>query len=85
MGNVEHSPRIVTDSGAHIGLLTPLEATILKLIVTGTTNQQIADKMGIPQDMVEAHISKISRKINTPNSFQAALWAAKHLWEDQEL
>lgn len=85
MGNVQHVQATEPEGESHISLLTPQEVRVLGLLSIAATNDLIADKLGISLGMVEDHISKIFRKINAPNRFQAALWAAKHLWEDREV
>lgn len=60
-------------------VLTHRETEILTLIVVGSTNEEIADKLCISPHTVKTHIYNIFKKINVPNRLQAALWAAKNL------
>lgn len=60
-------------------VLTDIEMEVLMLLAVGTKNDEISNILGIELHEVEAHISKIFEKIHAPNTFQAALWAAKNL------
>jgi LuxR family transcriptional regulator of csgAB operon len=60
-------------------LLTPREAEILEMVVMGSTNDQIAEKLAISPHTVKTHLYNIFKKIDVPNRFQAALWASKNL------
>lgn len=59
--------------------LTPREREVLLWVAAGESNQAIADKLGISLHTVKTHIYRIFKKIQVPNRFQAALWAAKYL------
>ena len=58
--------------------LTSREKEILVLIASGAQNYEIADKLCISHHTVKSHIYNIFQKIDVPNRFQAALWAANH-------
>jgi NarL family two-component system response regulator LiaR len=57
--------------------LTEREVEILKLVATGLTNQQIAEKMDISERTVGGHISNILDKLHLANRTQAALYALR--------
>lgn len=65
-----------TDAGT---FLTPREREVLLWVAAGESNQAIADKLDISLHTVKTHIYRIFKKIQVPNRFQAALWAAKYL------
>ena len=67
--------RSETDSS----ILTPRESEILALLAVGATNEKIAERLYISSHTVKTHLYNIYKKINVPNRFQAALWAAKNL------
>jgi LuxR family transcriptional regulator of csgAB operon len=60
-------------------ILTQRELEILTMLISGTKNEDIADKLCISAHTVKTHIYNIFKKINVPNRRQAALWAAKNL------
>ncbi len=60
-------------------ILTRRESEILALLAVGATNGGIAERLYISSHTVKTHLYNIYKKINVPNRFQAALWAAKHL------
>jgi len=59
--------------------LTSREIEILTLISTGSTNEEMADKMCISTNTVKTHLYNIFKKISVENRLQAALWAAANL------
>jgi DNA-binding NarL/FixJ family response regulator len=60
-------------------LLTSREMQILALVSAGATNEEIAEKLDLSPHTVKTHLYNVFKKINVPNRFQAALWAAKNL------
>jgi DNA-binding NarL/FixJ family response regulator len=59
--------------------LSDREKEVLKLVVMGFGNQEIADRMHISPHTVKTHLYKIYRKIGVSNRLQATLCAAAHL------
>lgn len=60
-------------------LLTVREKEILRCIVFGMSDIEIARKLSMSSDTVNAHVHCIFKKIGAPNHLQAALWAGMHL------
>lgn len=58
--------------------LTPRELDILRLIVHGNTNRQIADKLTISVRTVETHRSNIMEKLNLRSRADLVRYAAEH-------
>jgi two-component system nitrate/nitrite response regulator NarL len=55
--------------------LSPREKSILKLVMGGESNKQIARTLEITESTVKVHIKTILRKIDVRNRTQAAIWA----------
>lgn len=55
--------------------LTEREKEILRLIVLGGTNKEIAQKLGIAEKTVKNHISNIFQILHVTNRTQAAIYA----------
>lgn len=47
--------------------ISPREREVLRLIVSGCSNREIADEMGIIEQTVKAHVAQLLRKIGVPN------------------
>jgi two-component system, NarL family, response regulator LiaR len=58
--------------------LTEREMEVLKLVVQGNSNQQIADAMVISVATVKAHISNILSKLQVASRAEAIAYAIKH-------
>jgi two-component system, NarL family, response regulator LiaR len=57
--------------------LTDRETDVLKLIASGLTNSQIAEKLVISENTVKGHVSNILSKLHLADRTQAAVYA----WE----
>lgn len=66
-----------TDDQAH-GELSPREAEVLRLVVAGLLNKQIALRLGITERTVKAHLTSAFQRIGVSDRTQAALWAQRH-------
>jgi NarL family two-component system response regulator LiaR len=58
--------------------LTEREMEVLKLVVQGKNNQQIADELVISLATVKAHISSILSKLQVSSRAEATAYAIKH-------
>ncbi len=58
--------------------LTAREIEILKLVATGLTNKDIADKLIISQRTVDAHKNHIMQKLKLKNSAELIIYAIKN-------
>ena len=52
---------------------------MLRLVVDGLANKQIARRLGISERTVKAHLTNVFRRIGVRDRTQAALWAREHL------
>jgi DNA-binding NarL/FixJ family response regulator len=58
--------------------LSPREAEVLRLVVDGLLNKQIASRLGITERTVKAHLTSAYQRIGVADRTQAALWAERH-------
>ena len=61
-------------------LLTSREYEILRLIIEGLTNRDIAHKLSISQETVKSHIHHIMQKMQVKDRTQAAVQATRQGW-----
>jgi DNA-binding NarL/FixJ family response regulator len=57
--------------------LTPRENDVLREMIDGQTNRQIAAQLGISYETVKEHVQHILRKIGVDDRTQAAVWAVR--------
>lgn len=58
--------------------LSPREREVLRLVVAGLLNKQIAQRLGITERTVKAHLTSAFARIGVSDRTQAALWAQRH-------
>lgn len=58
--------------------LSPRETEVLRLVVEGLLNKQIAQRLGITERTVKAHLTSAYQRIGVADRTQAALWAQRH-------
>ncbi|MHB9145796.1 MAG: response regulator [Symbiobacteriia bacterium] len=82
MRMAEHSPSSRSEATRR-DRLTPREHEVLRLLVQGLSNKEIAHVAGISEKTVKTHVSSILAKLGLQDRTQAALYAVKeHLVED---
>jgi DNA-binding NarL/FixJ family response regulator len=57
--------------------LSPREVEVLRLVVDGLVNKQIARRLGITERTVKAHLTSVFQRIGVADRTQAALWAQR--------
>jgi DNA-binding NarL/FixJ family response regulator len=57
--------------------LTPRESDVLRLLIHGTTNEEIATQLFVTEKTVKTHLSAIFRKLGVSNRTQAATTAVQ--------
>ena len=60
-------------------VLTPKEQKVLKLLITGAKNTEIADKLFISHHTVKTHVYNIFRKTESRNRVEVIAWVNKHI------
>lgn len=59
-------------------VLTERELYVLRLVASGATNSEIAEKLSISINTVKSHLKNILAKLQLENRTQAATYALKH-------
>ncbi|MBC2934224.1 response regulator transcription factor [Nocardioides sp. zg-1228] len=67
-----------TGQGTAQAELSPREAEVLRLVVEGLLNKQIAQRLGITERTVKAHLTSAYQRIGVADRTQAALWVQRH-------
>ena len=65
---------LVATEAATAPLLSPQEKVILRCLIEGDSNKDIARKIDITEATVKVHVKAILRKIRVQNRTQAAVW-----------
>ena len=81
------SPRVAADLLAQLRAyapseqvgpdLTAREREVLRLIVEGKGNPEIAEQLAISEHTVKNHVSSLLEKLDVENRIQAAVWAVR--------
>ena len=69
------------DSADHLGEaagLSPREGSVLGLVVSGLSNQQIADRLYLSINSVKTYIRSTYRKVGVSSRAQAVAWGIQH-------
>ena len=61
--------------------LSTREVEVLRLVVAGLANKQIARRLAISERTVKAHLTSVFQRLGVTDRTQAALWAQEHLPE----
>ncbi len=62
--------------------LSAREEEVLRLVVGGLANKQIARRLAISERTVKAHLTNVFARLGVTDRTQAALWAREHLPPD---
>jgi DNA-binding NarL/FixJ family response regulator len=57
---------------------TSREAQVLKMLVEGCSNKEIASPLGIRERTVKAHVAKLLRKVGVQNRIMLSVHAVNH-------
>src|SRR5262245_46905109 len=58
--------------------LSEREATVLKAVAAGLSNQAIARRLWVSEHTVKFHLTNVFRKLDVSNRTEAARWAHRH-------
>ncbi len=71
---------VTTPSANGSGMpLTPRETEVLRLIVDGHSNKQIASRLGISEKTVKTYCGRMFQRLGVTDRTQAAIWAERNL------
>jgi len=76
-------PQLSSQMPNHWEVLTPREKEILKLIATGASNKEIAERLYLSLGTVKNHVTNILRRLELRDRTQAALFASAWLKNDE--
>jgi len=68
----------MVDEGKGEQALTERELFVLRLVASGASNQEIADKLSISVNTIKSHLKNILEKLQLENRTQAATYALTH-------
>jgi two-component system response regulator DegU len=70
----------VVDAGRYLSPLSAREMEILRLVVAGMSNKEIAYNLGISHQTVKNHITAVLSKLGVADRTQAAVYALRRGW-----
>ncbi|NCC33821.1 MAG: response regulator transcription factor [Chloroflexia bacterium] len=76
--NYSFSAAMKNDDKNPLNKLTEREVEVLRLVVNGASNKEIADTLVITEGTVKSHISNILNRLEARDRTQAAVIAVKH-------
>lgn len=63
--------------------LTKREQQIIKLLGSGNSNIEIADKLFVSENTVKTHLHNVFKKIHAKNRLQALIWAKENIGTEE--
>jgi predicted ATPase/class 3 adenylate cyclase/DNA-binding CsgD family transcriptional regulator len=72
-----HGPAVEPAVPVDMGSLTRREQEVAKLVASGLTNRQIADRLFISERTAEDHVEHIRNKLNVRSRTEVATWAVQ--------
>jgi len=70
--------QLLSGQNAHLEVLSPREIEVLRLIVTGRTNAEIATQLNLSERTIHRHVSNILTKLDVRSRTSAAAYAIRH-------
>jgi DNA-binding CsgD family transcriptional regulator len=63
---------------AQLVVLSPRERQVLRLVMSGASNKQVAFRLGIAFSTVKAHVASLTAGARVANRVELSLWALSH-------
>ena len=71
-------PVALPDPELFAGQLSRREVEVVRLVMTGMTNREIANKLFIAERTAEGHVERIRNKLGVRSRTEVAIWATRH-------
>ncbi len=68
-----------------VGLLTPRELQVLRLIVEGKSNKEIGTELVVSTNMAKLHVSHVLQKLEVTTRTQAAVVYIRSGWNNRDV
>ncbi len=68
-------PRADSSGTARLAALTPRETQVLRLVAEGLSNPEIATRLGVTEETVKTHVSRVLAKLGLRDRTQAVVAA----------
>ena len=78
MGELSRTKPIVQPVDPRLAKLTDREMDVLRVMISGMSNQEIADKLFLAENTVKYHVHSILGKLNLPDRKAAAAFAREN-------
>ncbi|MGW1871506.1 AAA family ATPase [Streptomyces mauvecolor] len=82
LGVRRRMPRAAARPGAGWDGITPSELRVVRLVVDGLTNRQVANRLFLSRHTVDAHLRNVFGKLGVSSRVELARIAARHLTEE---
>jgi non-specific serine/threonine protein kinase len=69
---------IAAEPSADDGLLSRREREVVRMVASGMTNKEIAQRLFIAERTAEGHVERIRNKLNVRSRTEVATWAVAH-------
>ncbi|MFD3531923.1 AAA family ATPase [Streptomyces sp. NPDC058664] len=79
MGVRRRMPRATSRPGEGWGSITPSELRVVRLVVDGLTNRQVANRLFLSRHTVDAHLRNVFAKLGVSSRVELARLTAEHL------
>jgi DNA-binding NarL/FixJ family response regulator len=72
--------RVLGQEAADVTALTARERELLRHIVAGSTNAEIAEALQVREQTIKNYVSRLYAKLGVHSRVEAVTWATQHGW-----